>query len=174
MSEEINQEYRGYTINVRVEEPLVIHTMTDLAVGYVIMTDGKINIDKFKRLIDMFLEVEKTKVLAQIPEQYSNVNLYAFSEWMAYKKYKSKGAITKTLNMLNKYDHQTQQEIVDKSIMNEYKGLFEPKQQPQSFKQQDSQKTEDALDAFLIARENGFDLRNVNSETVQDVEVIER
>ena len=61
-------------------------------------------------------------------EEYPNVNQNAFNEWMAYKKYKNKGAITKTLNMLNKYDHQTQQEMVDKSIMNEYKGLFEPKQ----------------------------------------------
>jgi len=43
------------------------------------------------------------------------------------------------------------------------------KQQPKSFKQQDAQKTEDALDAFLNAREQGFDLRNVNSETVQEV-----
>jgi len=47
------------------------------------------------------------------------------------------------------------------------------KQQPQSFKEKDKQKTEDALDAFLDAREKGFDLRNVNSETVQDVEVLE-
>jgi len=61
--------------------------------------------------------------------EYTNINQNAFNEWMAYKKYKNKGAITKTLNMLNKYDFQTQQEMVDKSIMNEYKGLFEPKQQ---------------------------------------------
>ena len=47
------------------------------------------------------------------------------------------------------------------------------KQPLQSFKQQDAQKTDNALDAFLDAREQGFDLRNVNSETVQDVEVIE-
>jgi hypothetical protein len=63
-----------------------------------------------------------------VPNEYSNINQNAFNEWIAYKKYKNKGAITKTLNMLNKYDFQTQQKMVDKSIMNEYKGLFEPKQ----------------------------------------------
>jgi len=44
--------------------------------------------------------------------------------------------------------------------------------QPQSFKQQDAQRTEDNIDKFLGWREKGGDLRNVNSETVQDVEVI--
>lgn len=71
---------------------------------------------------------KKKALTVQVPSEYTNINQQAFNEWMAYKKYKNKGAITKTLNMLNKYDFQTQQEMVDKSIMNEYKGLFEPKQ----------------------------------------------
>lgn len=74
----------------------------------------------------------KKALTTEIPSEYANININAFNEWMTYKKYKNKGAITKTLNMLNKYNHQTQQDMVDKSIMNEYKGLFEPKQnQPQ-------------------------------------------
>lgn len=79
---------------------------------------------------ELFDYIEKPKALAiQVPNNFTNINQEAFNEWMAYKKYKNKGAITKTLNMLNKYDFQTQQQMVDKSIMNEYKGLFEPKQQ---------------------------------------------
>jgi len=50
----------------------------------------------------------------------------------------------------------------------------ENKQQPQSFKQRDAQKTDDALEAFLDARDKGFDLRKVeNNSDYQDVEVIE-
>jgi len=75
------------------------------------------------------VEQPKQKALTvQVPNEYTNINQEAFDEWMFYKKYKNKGAITKTLNMLNRHDYQTQQEMVDKSIMNEYKGLFEPKQ----------------------------------------------
>ena len=61
--------------------------------------------------------------------EYPNVNHNAFMEWMAYKKYKNKGAVTKTLNMLNRHSFEVQQEMVDNSIRNEYKGLFEPKVQ---------------------------------------------
>jgi len=81
--------------------------------------------------------------LVEMLKQHENINTKALMEWMDYKKYKSKGAVTKTLNMLNKYDHQTQQEMVDKSIMNEYKGLFEPKQQTQT------QRTTSQIDTAL-------------------------
>ena len=109
--------------------------------------------------------------------EYNNINLEAFTEWMDYKKYKAIGAITKVLNFLSNYDYATQQQIVDTSIMNNYKGLFEPKkktQQTQSFKQQDIQRTDTAIDAFLNARDNGFDLRNMQDEPINEVEVIER
>ena len=86
---------------------------------------------------------------------YTNINQDAFNEWMKYKKYKNKGAITKTLNMLNKYDYQTQQEMVDKSIMNEYKGLFEPKQNQ---KQKNDKQVNAALD------NNVFDLIEQRAE----------
>lgn len=173
MKSKINQEYRGFTINIRVEEPLVIHTMTDYVVSYVTMTDKKIDIDKFKSIIDIFLGVEKQKSLTvQVPNEYQNINQNAFNEWMSYKKYKNKGAITKTLNMLNKYDFQTQQEMVDKSIMNEYKGLFEPKQskQPmQSFKQQDEAYTRNVVNSYL---DSGYSLRDSHSDNDIDVQEI--
>ena len=59
--------------------------------------------------------------------------------------------------------------------MNGWKGLFEPKQQSsnQSFKQQDANRTDNAIDSFLDARDNGFDLRDLGSEQVHEVEVIE-
>ena len=79
-------------------------------------------------IFDYFEAQQKPKALTvQVPNEYTNINQDAFNEWMAYKKYKNKGAITKTLNMLNKHDYQVQQEMVDLSIGNEYKGLFPPK-----------------------------------------------
>ena len=140
-----------------------------------------ITLDDIKHVLDeIFPEKKKALILTPIPNNYTNINQEAFNEWMAYKKYKNKGAIPKTLNMLNKYDYQTQQDIVDKSIMNEYKGLFEPKQQKQqmSFKQQDSYKTDASLEAYFKAKEQGLDLRKPNMgmpmNEYEDLEVIER
>jgi biotin operon repressor len=61
-------------------------------------------------------------------QDYPNINQNAFYEWFKYKKYKKMQGVTLTLNMLNKYDYATQQQMVDTSIMNEYAGLFPPKQ----------------------------------------------
>jgi len=58
-----------------------------------------------------------------------NLNIEACEEWFKYKKYKTKAPKTKTLNFLSKYPKETQQQIVNTSIMNGYKGLFPPKQQ---------------------------------------------
>ena len=102
---------------------------------------------------------------------YPNINIKAFNEWMNYKKYKHKGSITKTLNMLHKYSYETQQTIVDQSIMNEYKGLFEPKQQnAHSFKQQDAKKTEDSIDMYYEMKEKGFSLREPGYGMKKDYE----
>jgi hypothetical protein len=94
--------------------------------GYV-CEDVNSLIDKIFDEIEAQQKPKKVITLMYSLNDYPRVNPKAFNEWMAYKKYKNKGAITKTLKMLNKYDYQTQQEMVDKSIMNEYKGLFEPK-----------------------------------------------
>ena len=118
-------------------------------------------------------ESEPKKALTvQIPNEHQNINQNAFNEWMAYKKYKNKGAITKTLNMLNKYDFQTQQEMVDLSIGNEYKGLFPPKQskqQMQSFKQQDEAHTRNVVNSYL---DSGYSLRGSHSDNDIDVKEI--
>ena len=119
-----------------------------------------------------YFESKQKAITVQIPNEYSNINQNAFNEWMAYKKYKNKGAITKTLNMLNKYDFKTQQEMVDKSIMNEYKGLFEPKQskqQMQSFKQQDEAHTRNVVNSYL---DSGYSLRDSHIDNNIDVQEI--
>ena len=61
--------------------------------------------------------------------EYQNINLNALNEWLEYKKYKAINGVTKVLNFLSLYNLDTQQQIVDNSIMNNYKGLFEPKGQ---------------------------------------------
>jgi len=115
---------------------------------------------------------------------YPNINLSALEEWLKHKRYKSQAPITKVLNMLCGYTQGQQQDMVDTSIMNGWKGLFEPKQQQQhkqpmqSFKQQDAQKTESSIDAYFRAKEQGLDLRKPNcglplNDDYQDVEVIE-
>ncbi len=58
-----------------------------------------------------------------------SINLDAIVEWINYKNYKSIAPVTKVLNLMSKYNHEQQQQTVDTSIMNEYKGLFEPQQQ---------------------------------------------
>ncbi len=65
--------------------------------------------------------------------EYQNINISALNEWLKIKKFKAIAPVTKILNMLSEYDKQTQQEIVDASIMNGYKGLFAPKQQKQQY-----------------------------------------
>lgn len=73
---------------------------------------------------------KKIPLKSQIEEKLLNapsVNVNAFNEWIDYKKYKSIAPITKTINFLSDYDKDTQQKIIDKSIMNNYAGLFEPK-----------------------------------------------
>lgn len=110
--------------------------------------------------------------------EYDNINIDAFYEWVEHKKYKSIAPVTKLLNMFTKHSIQAQQDMVDKAIMNGWKGLVEPtqtqqKQQPMSFKEQDNAKQNHMLETFFTARDNGFDLRNISSENdVQDCEVI--
>jgi len=65
------------------------------------------------------------QVLENLPD---TINKDAFNEWLDYKKYKTKTPITKCINMMSKYSYVAQQQMVDTSIMNGWKGLFEPKQ----------------------------------------------
>lgn len=101
-----------------------------------------------------------------------------FSEYLKLRKKKnyslSDTVITRLLNKLQKYaiaGHDPA-EVIGNAINGSWKDFFEPKSdiQNKSFKQQDAQKTEDALDVFMDARENGFDLRNTNE---YEVEVID-
>ena len=75
----------------------------------------------------------QSKILEKVSEHIDNINASALDEWLEYKNYKSIAPVTKTINFLVKFDMNTQQQIVDNSIMNEYKGLFEPKQKTKSF-----------------------------------------
>jgi len=104
--------------------------------------DNKIEIeDRDKECNDVVtssLRKSKPSLKSQIEIQltsYSNINVEAFNEWIDYKKYKNIAPITKLLNMLTKHDYYTQQEMVDNSIMNNWQGLFELKQQAHTKKQ---------------------------------------
>ncbi len=75
------------------------------------------------------------------------INEESYNEWVAFKKIKVKGTITKLINFLVEYDKPTQKIIIDNSIMNNYKGLFPPKNTPT--KQQSSKPNEKTLDEVL-------------------------
>lgn len=75
------------------------------------------------------------------------LNEESYNEWVAFKKIKVKGTITKLINFLVEYDKPTQKIIIDNSIMNNYKGLFPPKNTPT--KQQSSKPNEKTLDEVL-------------------------
>lgn len=96
-----------------------------------------------------------TKISIKLQEADNLINESAFHEWRDYKKYKSISPITKTINFLSNYDFATQQKIVDTSIMNNYKGLFEPKAQSKSRTQSNINTSKEWLDEnnFMEAEE---------------------
>ena len=120
---------------------------------------------------------KKPSLKSQVEEKlstYSNININSFYEWIETKKFKSIAPVTKVLNFLSNYDMQTQQQIVDTSIMNGWKGLFEPKtnsNNTKSFKQQDREQKDKELDAYL---NSGYSLRDdlAGEYDVEDVKVI--
>jgi|GEM_PF-921903 len=61
----------------------------------------------------------------------SNINFAAWSEWVEFRASKrkpiSKLAAKKQFELLAKYPLETQAEIINSSIQNDYQGLFEPK-----------------------------------------------
>ena len=78
-----------------------------------------------------------------------NLNLEAFEMWCEYKgkSYKQQGK-TLSANMLSKYPQDKQMQMVESSIMNNYKGLFEIKETPKS----SQAGTYDAVDAYFDAQ----------------------
>ena len=61
------------------------------------------------------------------------VDPQAWQEWAEYKRGSPvKATITKTANFLGGFSPEKQRKIVDQSIMNTWKGLFEPKEQKSS------------------------------------------
>ena len=89
----------------------------------------------------------------------------------------SETVIKRLLNKLRDFEQKgfSKIEAMENAINGGWKDFYEPKQKQQtmSFKQQDVQITDNALEAFLDARESGFDLRNVNNQEYTEVEVIE-
>ena len=114
---------------------------------------------------------ELQKEILDKSETYPSVNLDALAEWIEFKPaYKKIAAVTKTLNFLSKYNFNTQQEIIDMSIRNNYQGLFEPKSN-QSYKQQDAYRKNNIIDTFI---DNNFNLHEHlgRNEDVVESEVI--
>jgi len=76
-----------------------------------------------------------------------SLNKSSLLEWLEYKKYNyTIAGIDKVIKLLSEYDLATQQQMVDNSIMNTYKGLFEIKKKTQDTKQS---QTREAIDTVL-------------------------
>jgi hypothetical protein len=92
-----------------------------------------------------------------------NLNIEAFNSWCDYKgKSYSKQGRTLTINKLTKYSKDVQQQMVDNSIMNNYKGLFEVKQNNQQKQsQQNTYETKSQRNARLL--NEAFDMGNRNN-----------
>lgn len=61
-----------------------------------------------------------------------NLNTEAMDKWLQYRKdlkkpYKTSIGVQQCADFLAKYDYETQMQMVDNSIQNEYQGLFEVK-----------------------------------------------
>lgn len=107
--EGINNSFKGINHSLEGYQ----HTIKDNNTSINNKTNNKIEIQSHLVKIDTHL-----------------LNMEALKEWLEFKKYKyQKTGVSKLANMLSKFSHDIQQEIVDKSIMNNYQGLFEPKQQ---------------------------------------------
>ena len=80
---------------------------------------------------------------------YNNINLNAFFEWLEYRNINNILVATKILQMLNRYEKQVQQKMVDNSIMGEYKSLFEI-QEPSTNKNLNRQEHSNSTNPILI------------------------
>lgn len=143
-SEDIDEEisfiwHKAILVKVKSLQTLkngsVISDLNDLMTNKIIDRDNKIEIEdrdkECNELVTKPVRIKKISLNDQIAgklSEYKNINIEAFTEWVEHKKYKSITPITKLLNMLTKYDYYVQQQMVDTSIMNNYAGIFEPKQ----------------------------------------------
>jgi len=95
---------------------------------------------------DINKKIKQKKELDTYPD---NLNIKAFEDWLAYKgsNYSRQGK-TLSMNKLTKFDPITQREMVDNSIMNNYKGLFEIKKQNNG-QTKSNNKTYDTIDKFF-------------------------
>jgi len=99
------------------------------------------------------------------------INKVALNEWMEYKEFNYKNiGVNKLLKMLKKHSFEIQQEIVDKSIMNNYKGLFEIKQQNNQSINTKQYLTRNEKNAKILSQY--FDNKKTTGEIIEDVEVI--
>ena len=74
---------------------------------------------------------EDAKAYAEEKEFGYALNESSYAEWLKYRSAKRKPvsvmAMQKQVSLLCRYDEATQKAIVDRSIANDYQGLFEPK-----------------------------------------------
>jgi len=123
----------------------------------------------------------KQKKVLDFSNIFGDTNLNKlFIEYIEFRQSKklsnSDTVINRLVNKLNDFATRGHiaEDIINNALVAGWKDFYEPKQQnnQRSFKQQDLQTTNNAIDVFLDARDNGFDLRNVQTECIENVEEI--
>lgn len=101
--------------------------------------------------------------ILEVVNSSNGLNKESFIEWLEYKKFKYQiNSINKLIEMLTQYDFYIQKEIIDNSIMNNYKGLFEPKK-----------KTSSSMSLYDKNKQHMEDfMRRINQQEILDGEVI--
>jgi len=87
------------------------------------------------------------------------LNIEAFNMWIEYKgkSYKQQGR-TLSINKLIKYPKDVQLQMVENSIMNNYKGLFEIKPQSNQIAQYQPKQIIDPFELYANYRNKGMDI----------------
>jgi len=95
--------------------------------------DGKTEIRQIRPLSNKRSSTNEIPITNQIVIP-AGINLEAWAEWVKFRKDRKKPispqAANKQFKTLLKHNEITQAQIIDKSISNDYQGLFEPKQLP--------------------------------------------
>jgi|LGOV01.1.fsa_nt_gb hypothetical protein len=130
------------TIEISEDIYSIMYKAITLKIKSMLKKEDLVNIDDIKNLLDMSIDTSSTPssdtprttptntityYLSTI--NTNTINTIAFKKWLNYKKYKSIDGVTLSANFLSDYSKEIQEQIINSSIMNGWKGLFEPKQQ---------------------------------------------
>lgn len=117
--------------NSEQKETPVEHPLNECATNQEPVTSNQEPITNTKKTLSALPPDHSRKFIAKRVELPPGIDQKSWIDWCEFRSSKkkpvSKAAAKKQISMLLKYTETIQREIVDKSISNDYQGLFEPK-----------------------------------------------